>query len=115
MKLEATLILMTITLSEGIYDENKVPNYTLPDPLTFRDGTKVTDAATWTKHRRPEILKLFEEHVYGKMPDRLKETTFEVTSIEKESLGGKAERKEVSVYFTGKKEESKMDILIYLN
>jgi len=115
MKHEATLIPMIIALSEGInYDEAKVPDYTLPNPLTLGDGTKVTDAATWSKRRRPEILKLFEEHVYGKVPGRLKETTFEVVSTDSESLGGKAERKEVSVYFTGKKDGPKMDILVYL-
>jgi len=115
MKLPATLILMIVALPEGTnYDEAKVPDYTLPDPLTLKDGTKVTDADTWLKRRRPEIMKLFEEHVYGKVPGRLGETTFEVISTDTESLGCKAERKEVSVYFTGKKDGPKMDILIYL-
>jgi hypothetical protein len=40
--------------------------------------------------------------------------TFEVTSLDKQALGGKAVRKEVSVYFTGKKDRPKMDLLIYL-
>ena len=76
MKLPITLILMSFALPEEInYDESKVPAYTLPDPLTFGDGTKITDAETWSKRRRPEILELFAEHVYGKMPGRLNETT----------------------------------------
>jgi hypothetical protein len=96
------------------YDETKVPDYTLPDPLTLGDGTKVTDAAMWRERRRPEILELFEEYVYGKVPSRLKETSFEVTSSDPGSLGGMAERRQVSVYFTGKKDGPKMDILIYI-
>ena len=100
---------------EGInYDESKVPAYDLPDPLTMEDDTKVTDAKTWKEKRRPELLKLFEEYMYGKYPGRLESTTFEVTSVDSESLGGKAIRKEVSVYFTGKKDGQKMDMLIYL-
>lgn len=114
MTLSATLILMVIALPEEInYDETKVPDYTLPDPLTLIDGTEVADADTWSQRRRPEILKLFEEHVYGKVPGRLEETTFEVIAADSESLDGKAERKEVSVYFTGQTDGPKMDILIY--
>ena len=52
------------------YDESKVPQYTLPDPLVLADGQRVTDAATWRERRRPEILRLFEKHVYGKAPGR---------------------------------------------
>ena len=96
------------------YDEAKVPKYTLPDPLAMSDGSRVTDAETWRTRRRPEILKLFETHVYGRSPGRPPEMTFEVTSVDRQALGGKATRKEVSVYFTGKKDGPKMDILVYL-
>ena len=121
MQILAALTLMTACemciyalAEEANYDESKVPNYTLPDPLTLEDGVKVTDAATWRERRRPEIMRLFQEHVYGKSHGRLKGTTFEVTSVDSESLGGKAMRKEVTAYFTGKKDGPKMDILIYL-
>ena len=30
-----------------IYHEEKVPDYTLPDPLVMTDGTKVTNAGMW--------------------------------------------------------------------
>jgi hypothetical protein len=96
------------------YEESKVPKYTLPDPLVCADGTKVTDAKTWTDKRRPEILRLYETHVYGKAPGRPKGMSFEVRSIDKNALGGKAIRKEVVVYFTADKKGPKMDILIYL-
>ena len=51
-----------------IYSEAEVPAYTLPDPLTMADGTKVTDAETWRAKRRPEVLELFRKHVYGRAP-----------------------------------------------
>jgi hypothetical protein len=96
------------------YDESKVPKYTLPDPLVLASGDRVTDAETWQKKRRAEILSLFEKHVYGRSPGRPEAMTFKVTSVDDRALGGKARRKEVSVYFTGAQNGPKMDILIYL-
>jgi len=101
--------------SETNYDEQKVPEYTLPDPLTMTDGTAVADAQTWKSHRRPEILELFRHYVYGRSPiERPEDMFFQVFDLERNALGELAKRKQVTVYFTGKKEEPKMDILIYL-
>src|SRR5215210_2424372 len=80
-------------------DEGRVGDYTLPDPLVMADGTRVTDAETWNAQRRPEILKLFETFVYGRAPGRPAGLRFEVTSEEKEALGGTATRKEISIHF----------------
>ncbi|MHC4394900.1 MAG: alpha/beta hydrolase family protein [Planctomycetota bacterium] len=99
---------------ETNYDESKVPKYKLPDPLTLCDGTKVKDGETWRKKRRPEILKLFREEVYGKSPEKLKTMRFVTTSVDKKALNGKATRKEVTVYFTGREQDPNMSILIYL-
>ena len=96
------------------YDESKVPKYKLPDPLRLNNGKKVKNAKTWKNKRRPEILKLFEKYVYGKAPGKPENMTFKVHSIELNALKGKAVRKQVSVYFSDKKNSPKMDILIYL-
>ncbi|WP_339728562.1 acetylxylan esterase [uncultured Gimesia sp.] len=96
------------------YDEAKIPKFSLPDPLVTADGKKVDSPELWWKVRRPEILRLFESEVYGKSPAPPKDLLFEVTSQKNDALNGKAIRKEVSVYFSGKKEEPRMDLLIYL-
>lgn len=96
------------------YDEAKVPQYTLPAILKSSDGKHVNSPELWWKVRRPEILRLFENEVYGKSPAPPKNVLFEVTSQKNDALNGKAIRKEVSVYFSGKKEEPRMDMLIYL-
>jgi hypothetical protein len=99
---------------EPNYDEAKVPPYVLPDPLVLNNGRRVTDAKTWTKQRRPELLELFREHVYGRSPGRPRGMKFEVRSVDKAALGGKATRKEVRVLFTGKADGPWMDLLLYL-
>ena len=96
------------------YDESKVPEYTLPDPLVLSDGRPVTDAATWQQRRRPEILRLFETQVYGKAPGRPEKMKFQVESVATDALDGKATRKQVSVLFTGEPDGPKMDVLLYL-
>jgi hypothetical protein len=101
--------------SETNYDEQKVPQYTLPDPLVMSDGTKVTNAQTWKDKRRPEILELFRTYVYGRAPvGRPKDMTFKVFDLERQALDGLATRKQVAVNFTGREDGPGMDILIYL-
>jgi hypothetical protein len=96
---------------EPIYDEAQVPVYELPDPLTLSDGTRVTDALVWAQQRRPEILRLFEQHVYGRTPDTLPEMRIEVTAIEPQALDGQATRKEISIHLP---QGRKVDLLVYL-
>ena len=102
------------TGAEFNYDESKVPNYTLPDSLLMLDGTAVKTAEQWRQKRRPEILRLFEEHMYGRVPGPLPCLTFKVSSLDHKALGGRATRKQVSVYFSGEENGPGMSILIYL-
>jgi hypothetical protein len=88
------------------------PTYTLPDPLVCADGTPVADAQAWIERRRPEILALFQEHVYGKSP-KPTHVAFEVEADEA-ALGGRATRKQVTVHFAKETGGPQMDALIYL-
>jgi hypothetical protein len=96
------------------YDEAKVPQYTLPDPLTMRSGRRVRDAETWYKQRRPEVLRLFETEMFGRGAGRPPGMTFELAGIDRQALGGRAIRKQVTVDFFGKKDAPRMTILLYL-
>ncbi len=96
------------------YDESKVSAFKLPDPLLLANGQKVKKAAVWWQKRRPEIFKLFEEQVYGKMPGKPANMTCKLFEIDSTALDGKATRKQVTVYFDGREDGPKMDILIYL-
>jgi len=100
---------------ENIYHEEKVPDYTLPQPLVMADGTKVTNAEMWRMKRRPQVLELFRKYVYGRAPvGRPKGMSFKTFDLDRKALKGLAIRKQVTVSFTGKEDAPSMDILIYL-
>ncbi len=101
-------------LKPVIYDEAKVPKFTLPDPLRLESGEKVTDAKSWTEKRRPELFRLFETDVYGRSPARPAAFHFSVNSVEPRALEGKATRKEVTLYFSDREGGPKLNLLIYL-
>jgi hypothetical protein len=69
------------------YDESKATPYpTLPDPLTFRDGRKVTDARGWEK-RRGEIAEDYAREVYGRVPTGLPPVQWNVVATDHERIG----------------------------
>ena len=98
----------------GNMDETKVPPYQLPDPLIANDGTPIRDAATWRAKRRPELLELFAQHEYGRTPaGRPAAMHWEVTSLDRAAFGGKATRKEITIWFSEKRDGPQMHLLIY--
>ncbi|MGE4182441.1 MAG: alpha/beta hydrolase family protein [Limisphaerales bacterium] len=98
-----------------ITQEKDVPPYRLPDPLICWDGTAVKDKRTWVEKRRPEILKRFEEEVYGRtLVGRPAGMRFVVREEKKGVLGGLGTRWRVGVLFEGKEDGRKMELLMIL-
>jgi hypothetical protein len=60
---------------------------TMPDLMTFKDGTKVMTADQWPK-RRAEIAEDFERDVYGRIPKNVPKVKWEVTSTVEGESGG---------------------------
>ena len=100
------------THSDANYDETKVPAYTLPDPLVMENGTPVRNASQWEQQRRPELLSLFSEYVYGHTLGG-DAVAHEVIAVDKQALGGLATRKEVAIYLTADQSRP-IHVLIYL-
>jgi hypothetical protein len=96
------------------YTEAKAGTYTLPDALKLNDGKPVKDAKIWREKRRPEIRKLIEDNWFGRAPGRPKDMTFEVVEADGKAFGGKAIRRQVTIYFTKDRSGPKMDLLLYL-
>lgn len=95
-----------------IYDEAKVPAYTLPDPLRFESGEPVKTPGEWTK-RRAELLDLFARQVYGKTPvGRPDAMHFESRKKVEGFLGGKATLEEIRIHFQGGNDGPFLDLLL---
>lgn len=120
-----TISLMTVSLAillfscslhaqkrETNYDEAKVPAYELPDPLQFDDGREVRNARQWEKKRRPQVLEVFAQEMYGHMPARPEGLHFSTIS-EETVYAGLGLRKVVRIYLDADQTHW-FDVLIHL-
>lgn len=102
-------------------DDSQVPEYVLPDLLLTDAGKAVDSEEIWWKQRRPELLSLFENEMFGKTPSFafavdgfLRHPIAEVRSEKPDAIGGKATRREVRLHFTQQKNGFFIDVLMYL-
>lgn len=95
------------------YDESKVGTYTLPGLLLTTSGKRVTNQADWTG-RRAELLRLFAENVYGKIPTQAVRLRFQTNSVDQSARNGLAIRKQVSIFFVDYPQLPPIDLLLYV-
>jgi hypothetical protein len=93
-------------------EESLVGNYILPDPLALQNGKRVLNSKIWIDERRPEILHLFEQNQFGKMPPPPKAIAYTVTE-KGMAFAGKALRKQVTVYLSSDTSDYQMRLLLY--
>jgi len=67
-------------------DESKVADYSLPELLVFKDGSKVTSVSEWEK-RRQEIKEDFNAEVYGQFPENVPDVNWKVVSRKDSIIG----------------------------
>jgi pimeloyl-ACP methyl ester carboxylesterase len=105
-------LFLLMQLAQVNYDESKVGAYTLPNPLILQNGDPVRTSADWETKRRPEILKLFETNMYGRVPVVAQHAfaNHDVVEEDRHALGGKAIRKQVLI----KLPHQQFTILLYL-
>jgi hypothetical protein len=97
-----------------IYDEAKIPIYQLPDVLTRFNGKKVKTEKTWFNKQRPQILKVFTNEEYGKVPGQLKISEVKVRETSENAINGQAIRKQLSLFFMKDEKNLEVNVLMYL-
>ena len=99
---------------EVLYDESKVPDYKLPELLTTFDGKPVEDVSAWESVRRPEILDVFREQMYGTIPEKQVNVEFNVHEKWNNVLDGLAIMKEVDLIFSNENGKDSARLLLFL-
>ena len=98
------------------YDEARLPNYDLPPVLLTSEGKKITTADEWFHIRRPQIMSLFGNLIYGRVPEPQSPitVTYEVAKIDSDFMDGKGTRKDVKIKFKNEFGEAEMLILVFV-
>ena len=86
----------------------------LPALLICDDGSRVDDDAAWRAKRRPEVLALFERHLYGRAPGQPESLSWECIEADDAALDGRAVRRQVLLHVRNKGRELPLELLIYL-
>ena len=98
------------------YDESKLPPYDLPPLLTTSSGQSVETPEVWMQQRRPEILSLFANLIYGRVPAPAKpiEVSYGVVLEDKGFMDGMATRKDVKIHLENGKGRMSMHFLVFV-
>ncbi|MFP6596483.1 MAG: acetylxylan esterase [Candidatus Hydrogenedentota bacterium] len=98
------------------YDEARIPHYDLPELLVTPDGRTITTADEWMNIRRPQILSLFSNLIYGKTPtpESPIKVEFELVKVDKEFMKGRATRKDIAIRFSNDKGKTEMLVIAYV-
>lgn len=91
--------------------EERVVNHPLPDPLTMNDGSAVKSKKQWEARRR-ELLEMFTEEIYGRMPEQVSYLESKVLEVKPDALNGLATRKRVAIYLD-REHKVWIDMLLY--
>lgn len=108
------LLLSFMNLQAQNYNEAKVPDYELPDVLKMEDGSFIKKKSNWKKKRRPEVLTLFENHVYGQMPKVYDSIKYTLTNEVVDAMDGKAHLKEVNIKIWNSNHSASIQLILFI-
>jgi hypothetical protein len=124
MKLQAAFLILIFFTATNLmaqipanYDESKVPDLILPDPFVSLKGNPIISIQDWENIRRPEILKLFEENVYGQIPTDFDDISFSEVTKSQNPYPNTAILKEVDIKVSreGKSHTMRLNVFIPKN
>jgi len=108
------LVALPILAIGGTFDVRPTP-CDVPELLRLSDGRPVDSVAVWERERRPELLKLFTDRVFGRRPEeKPRQMSFDSLGADESILGGKGVRRRVRVTSVGSIGTNSFDLTLYL-
>ena len=99
---------------EANYDESSVPDYKLPELLETSESVSITTINEWVHLRKPEIISLFTEHVYGKIPTHFDAIAFNTVTNNENAPNIAASLKQVEIVITKDKKSLTIEFDIFI-
>ena len=94
------------------FEESRVPKYQLPDPLISEDGKPVATPQEWTTVRRPALLQLFRENIYGVRPTTKYEVGYKEVGRRENAFGIGATARQIRATITARGKPHSFDFVI---
>lgn len=94
------------------YDEGRVGDHPLPELLKAGDGSTTTTKEQWMNVRRPEVLQLYKDHVFGNTPET-PATAVEILATKPDALGGLATRTLLRIHIPSVPKWEGIEMMVY--
>lgn len=105
---------LTFAQKETHEDESKVPDFFLPDLFVNLKGQEIKTIQEWEQVRRPEIVNLFENNVYGTMPKAMDALNFTVVNEDKMAMNGMATLKEIDIEVINRSGSATIRLILFV-
>jgi len=96
------------------YDEASVAAYTLPNVLQSAGGRMVKSIKNWEQKRRPELITLFKQNIYGQMPTHFDRISFTQNKKVTDAMHGRATLKEITISISNKGKQVNIPIVLFI-
>ena len=89
-------------------------NLELPKLLVGEKNQLVNTPDAWSQERRPDLLRLFEDNVYGQMPRDVDSIRFVLTRQDNRAMDGKAILKEVGIDVYRRGQSIRINLVLFV-
>ena len=107
-------IIYSSSMEAQNYDESKIPQYSLPDILLSESGQLAETVDAWEKVRRGEVLELFRDQMYGKVPEFKYTKDYQHRVLKNAEFKEGATQEEVTITIANDRDEIKITLLLTL-